>query len=94
MPKDATINARVDSRLKAKAEKVLAEVGISTSEAITMLLHQIVLRRGIPFDVRVPNAETRAAIAELEAGGGERFSGSAEELTNYILGGKRTQRKK
>ena len=86
MPKDATINARVDGRLKAKAEKVLAEVGVSTSEAITMLLHQIVLKRGIPFDVRLPNAETRAAIAELAAGGGEVFRGSAKELRRHILG--------
>ena len=59
MPKDATINARVDSCLKAKAEKVLAEVGVSTSEVVTMLLHQIVLQRGIPFDVRIPNAASR-----------------------------------
>ena len=57
MPKTATINARVDEKLKARAEKVLAQVGVSTSVVITMLLHQIVLRKGIPFDVRVPNAE-------------------------------------
>lgn len=94
MPKDATINARVDSRLKAKAEKVLAGVGVSTSEAITMLLHQIVLQRGIPFDVRIPNAESREAIAEVRSGGGERFSGTAEEMTNYILGTKPKHRKR
>jgi DNA-damage-inducible protein J len=85
MPKDATINARVDSRLKAKAEKVLAEVGLTTSEVITLLLHQIVLRRGLPFEARIPNEETRAAIAELEAGGGERFDGSAAELSKHLL---------
>ena len=89
MPKDATINARVDGRLKAKAEKVLAKLGISTSDAITMLLHQIVLQKGLPFEPRIPNKATREAIAELEAGGGERFTGSSAELTRHILGSRK-----
>ena len=66
MPKTAHINARVEKDLKTKAEKVLRHVGVKTSDAITMFLRQVVLRRGLPFDVRVPNAETRRAIAELE----------------------------
>jgi DNA-damage-inducible protein J len=91
MPKDATINARVDGRLKAKAEKVLSKVGISTTEAITMLLHQIVLRNGLPFDARIPNKETRAAMAELDAGGGEVFTGSSKELFDHIVGVRKTR---
>ena len=66
MPKDGYITARVDKRAKLKAEKVLRRVGVSTTDAINMLLHQIVLHDGIPFQVRVPNAETRKAIEELE----------------------------
>jgi DNA-damage-inducible protein J len=90
MTKNAYINARVDKELKAKAEKVLSRVGVSTSDAITMLLHQIVLRKGLPFDVRVPNEETVAAMAELDAGGGERFDGTAKELIDHLtLGSKR-----
>ncbi|AGK57062.1 RelB antitoxin [Hyphomicrobium denitrificans 1NES1] len=84
MPKDATINARVDRRLKVRAERVLAQVGVSTSEAVTMLLHQIVLRNGMPFEVRVPNAETRAALDELAAGGGERFDKPTHEVFERI----------
>ena len=80
MPKDAYINARVDRSLKAKAERVLRRVGVSTTDVVTMLLHQIVLRNGVPFDVRVPNDETRRAMAELDQGAGEEFNGSAEEL--------------
>jgi DNA-damage-inducible protein J len=85
MPKDATINARVDKRLKAKAEKVLSEVGITTSDAITMMLHQIVLRQGLPFEARIPNAETRQAMAELDAGKGECFKGTAGQLFDQVL---------
>jgi DNA-damage-inducible protein J len=84
MTKNAYINARVDRDLKAKAEKVLSRVGIGTSDAITMLLHQIVLRKGLPFDARIPNRETIAAMAELDAGGGDRFDGTAKELIDHL----------
>ena len=66
MPKTAHINARVEKELKARAEKVLRHVGVKTSDAITIFLHQVVFQRGLPFDVRIPNAETKRAIEELE----------------------------
>ncbi len=44
---------------------MLAELGLSTSEAITLFLRQVTLRRGFPFPVRIPNRETRKAIAEM-----------------------------
>ena len=62
--KTSTINARVKPALKRDAEAILASLGVTTTEAVTMFLHQIVLTRGLPFPVRVPNAETAAAIAE------------------------------
>ncbi|HJZ43161.1 MAG TPA: type II toxin-antitoxin system RelB/DinJ family antitoxin [Hyphomicrobiaceae bacterium] len=79
MPKDAYINARVDKRLKTRAEKVLSRVGVSTSDAITMLLHQIVLRKGLPFEARIPNEETIAAMTELSEGRGEISTASTRE---------------
>jgi len=51
---------------RARAVRVLATVGVSTTDAITMFLQQVVLRNGLPFEVRVPNAETKEAIEELE----------------------------
>ena len=89
MPKTAYINARVDKTLKAKAEKVLSRVGITTTDAITMLLHQIVLRNGLPFEARIPNQETRRAMAELDAGRGETFDGTAEELFDKVVGSRK-----
>ncbi len=85
MPKTATINARVDEKLKARAEKVLRRVGVTTTGVITMLLHQIVLRQGIPFETRIPNAETQRAMRELDAGKGERYTGSAREVFGRII---------
>jgi DNA-damage-inducible protein J len=66
MGKTGYITARIEPKLKARAARVLATVGVSTSDAITMFLRQVVLRNGIPFEVRVPNAKTKKAIEELE----------------------------
>ncbi|MCH9808458.1 MAG: type II toxin-antitoxin system RelB/DinJ family antitoxin [Alphaproteobacteria bacterium] len=84
MPKDAYINARVDSALKGKAEKVLRQVGVTTTDAVTMLLHQIVLQKGLPFDVRVPTKETRKAIAEARGGKGTTHTGSTKSALQEI----------
>jgi DNA-damage-inducible protein J len=89
MPKNAYINARVDRDLKAKAERVLRRVGVSTTDVVTMLLHQIVLRKGVPFDVRIPNEETRYAMAELDQGAGEKLDGTAEELFEKVVGSRK-----
>jgi DNA-damage-inducible protein J len=92
MPKNAYITARVDKSLKAKAEKVLGRVGITTTDAITMLLHQIVLRKGLPFEARIPNKDMIAAMAELDRGGGESFGGTAEELFETVVGSQKRRR--
>ena len=85
MPKTATINVRVDEKVKAKAEKILGKIGISMSDTISMLLHQIALQKGIPFEVKVPNAETQRAMRELDAGLGERFTGSTKDALDAMM---------
>jgi DNA-damage-inducible protein J len=86
MSKTGYITARVEPKLKARAGRVLTKIGVSTSDAITMFLRQVVLHQGMPFDVRVPNSESRKAIAELEAGRGERFEGTTQEFFDQALG--------
>ncbi len=73
------VRARIDSATKASATAALAAMGLSVSDAIRMLLRRVADEQRLPFDVIVPNAETRGAIAELEAGKGKRFK-SAEAL--------------
>jgi DNA-damage-inducible protein J len=48
-------------------------MGLSISDAIRLLMLRIADERRLPFEVKVPNAATRKAIAELEAGKGKRF---------------------
>jgi DNA-damage-inducible protein J len=76
------MHIRVDDALKAKATETLTAIGLSTSDAVRLLLHRIVADQAFPLELKVPNAETRAAMEESEEiirSGKFRFS-NAEEL--------------
>jgi len=79
MARTETIRARVEPELKSEAEAILKEVGLSSSEAMRLFLHQIVSQRGLPFEVKIPNAETIEAIESIQAGKGLKVD-SIEEL--------------
>lgn len=68
MPKTSNINVRIDPAVKAKADALFNQLGMSTSEAINIFLHKSIVYRGLPFDValNVPNAETIAAMREVD----------------------------
>ena len=55
MQKSSKVFLRVESELKMQAEEVLSQLGIPIANAINIFLRQIVLRKGIPFDVRLPH---------------------------------------
>lgn len=57
MPKSASIRARIDPQLKEEVETILQELGISTTQALTLFYQQIRLNRGLPFAVRLPAEE-------------------------------------
>ena len=74
MSKARNINhVDIVSALKMQAEAILHKVGLSTAEAIRLFYSQVCLQNGLPFEVKIPNKETRDAMAELESGKGERF---------------------
>ena len=66
--KSTATRARIEPAIKAKAKKIFAKVGLSESEAIRLFYHHSVLAGGIPFDLKIPNAETRAAMKEVDKG--------------------------
>jgi DNA-damage-inducible protein J len=84
MAKTASINARIEPAVKEKAERIFAAIGITASDAIGMFYRQVVYRRGLPFDVCIPNATTVAALEELERGEGETFRGSTRRLFDEL----------
>ena len=56
MAKTANLYARIEPDVKEQAESILAALGIPASNAITMFYKQIILQKGIPFDVKIPAA--------------------------------------
>jgi DNA-damage-inducible protein J len=84
MAKTASVNARIEPAVKKKAERIFADIGISASDAVGMFYRQVVYRRGLPFDVRLPNATTVAALDELAHGKGEIFRGSTRKLFDEL----------
>jgi DNA-damage-inducible protein J len=62
------IRARIAPGLKAEAERILDQIGLSSSDAIRMFYKQITMRNGLPFEARIPNATTRKALRDAEAG--------------------------
>jgi DNA-damage-inducible protein J len=64
MAKSETIRARVEPELKRAAEEVLKALGLNASEAITLFYRQVALRRRLPFEVKLPNGTSRAAMRD------------------------------
>lgn len=67
MAANAMVRARIDERLKDEATAVLAEMGLTVSDVVRMTLTRIARDKALPFELKVPNAETRAAMEEARA---------------------------
>ncbi len=70
---DTYVRARIDRGTKERAADALEAMGLSVSDAIRLLMLRVADEKRLPFEVRIPNAKTRRAMAELEAGKGKRF---------------------
>ena len=55
--KSANLYARIEPDVKEQAESILSTLGIPASNAINMFYKQIILQRGLPFEVKIPAAK-------------------------------------
>jgi DNA-damage-inducible protein J len=83
MAADTVVRARIDAATKDQATEALAAIGLSVSDAIRLLLVRVAADKEFPFPVKVPNATTRKAMAELEQRKGKSFA-SADELSKDL----------
>ena len=60
------LHIRLDDDVKAKATAALAAMGLTASDAVRLLFHRIIADQAFPLELKVPNAETRAAMAEAD----------------------------
>lgn len=85
MARTSNVFARVEPEIKEQAEQVLERLGIPMSNAVSMFLRQVVLQRGIPFEMKLPqtvlpnydsltreqfDAEMEKGMADVKAGRG------------------------
>ena len=75
------LHVRMDTEMKQKATAALAAMGLTASEVVRLLFHRIAVEQAFPLELKVPNARTRQAVAEVNEmmqGRGARFAGADE----------------
>ena len=72
--KTAMARARIRPDIKSEAESIIHDLGLSVSTAFELFYRQIIMNRGLPFDVRIPNAITWKAIENARKGLGDKFA--------------------
>ncbi|HEY5329401.1 MAG TPA: type II toxin-antitoxin system RelB/DinJ family antitoxin [Acidobacteriaceae bacterium] len=79
MPANAVVRARIDEKTKKKATIILKSIGLTPSAAFRLLMIRVAAEKALPFELRIPNADT---VEAMKAGlRGEVTSvGSVEEL--------------
>ena len=60
------LHVRVNTELKRKATEALTAMGLTAADAVRLLFHRIAADQAFPLELKVPNAETRRAMAEFE----------------------------
>jgi len=68
MAKAEFIRARVEESLKVNTELLFSRLGLTMTDAITLFLTQCQLQQGLPFEVKIPNEETKRALNDAHAG--------------------------
>ena len=85
MARTANVFVRVEPEVKEQAEKVLEKLGIPMSNAVGMFLRQIVLQKGIPFEMKLPAYEEPLAYGSLTE---KQFNAEIEKAMEDIKAGR------
>ena len=85
MAKTANVYARIEPEVKERAEEILGILGIPTSNAINMFYKQIILREGLPFDVKIPPSNKLIDMTQLSK---EELDMVIQKGYNEMLAGK------
>lgn len=63
-----TTSIKLDPTVKQEAQEIFATLGLTLGEAVNLFLNQVRLRKGIPFDIEIPNAKTQQILQEIREG--------------------------
>lgn len=78
--KTAMIRARTTAKVKNEAERVFGQLGLTPSEAINLFYRQVGLRKGLPFAVEIPNAQTLETFAKTDRNEEVTDAANADEM--------------
>ena len=67
MTQSAMLHVRIDDDTKAQGNAVLDAIGLTAADAVRLLYHRLIADQAFPLELKVPNAETRAAMEEGHA---------------------------
>jgi DNA-damage-inducible protein J len=84
--KTVNLNIRTNKNLKESVGEILRSMGLDHSTVVNMLYRQILLRKEIPFSIKVPNKLTQKAINELEGDSDLKTYGNSDELLKELGG--------
>ena len=68
MAATAFVRARIDETIRDEAAAVLAEMGLTVSDVVRIVLTKVAKEKALPFELRVPNKLTTQTIAKSERG--------------------------
>lgn len=66
MARTSMLHVWIDDDIKEQATETLNAMGLSVSDAVRLFLKRVVADQAFPFELKVPNATTRAAMAEAD----------------------------
>ena len=66
MNKTAIVRAKIEPQLKANVEGIFEQLGLTTTEAITLFYQQVELNKGLPFSVNIPNQTTELTFKKTD----------------------------
>ena len=89
MSATAMVHVRLDVHIKAQATETLAAMGLTVSDAVRVFLTRVVADQQLPFELKSPNAATKAAMRESRNLGEARFASAKALIGDLEEGAKR-----
>ena len=83
MTATAFVRARIDETLKEEAAAVLAEMGLTVSDVVRIVLTRVAKEKALPFELRLPNKLTAATLAKSERGEDIHHAKDADDLFGH-----------
>ncbi|MEA3238886.1 MAG: type II toxin-antitoxin system RelB/DinJ family antitoxin [Candidatus Bipolaricaulota bacterium] len=84
MAKTSAVHARIEPELKNETEEVFRHLGLSVTQAITLFYKQVQMRKGLPFDVIIPNEATLKTFEDTDAGRNITVCENPEDMFNKL----------